>query len=280
MHALIDGDIFLYEFGSAKQENGKPLPWPFVISRLDARIRNILEAVGADTHQIYLTGKGNFREQVATIKPYKGNRPMDKPYWHQHLFDFLVCHRDAIVVEGMEADDAVGIAQCERYLDQLTSHFGITKYLFKELKESDVDHSVICSRDKDLHMIPGWHYTWPAGKQKEQLLWWQDEIGALRCFYKQLLTGDSVDNIPGLYGVGKSSKLLDTVGKCDTELEMFQVVAEAYRLRFGNYWEQFMGENGCLLWIKRGDEDGGGNEWAKRFYKLAEEMSRTQTQEG
>jgi hypothetical protein len=168
----------------------------------------------------------------------------------------------------MEADDAVGIAQYQ-------NRFVVGGHLGKSL---GVD-TVICSRDKDLHMIPGWHYTWPAGKQKEQPLWWQNETNALRCFYKQLLTGDPVDNIPGLYGVGKSSRLCSTVDECDIELEMFQVVAEAYRLRFGSYWDQFMGENGCLLWIKRGDEDGGGNEWAKRFYKLAEEMSRTQTEE-
>ena len=80
MHALIDGDIFLYEFGSAKQDNGQPLQWPFVVSRLDARINNILEAVEATSHQIYITGPGNFRESVATIQKYKGNRPSDKPY--------------------------------------------------------------------------------------------------------------------------------------------------------------------------------------------------------
>ena len=269
MHALIDGDIFLYEFGSAKKEDGSPLPWPFVVSRMDARIYNILDAVGADTHQIYLTGKGNFREQVATIKPYKGHRPADKPYWHSHLFDFLVYHRDAIVVEGMEADDAVGIAQ-------MTPN------------KADTWRTVICSRDKDLHMIPGWHYTWGAGKQKEQPLWWQNETDALRCFYKQLLTGDSVDNIPGLYGVGKSSKLLARIDELDSELEMFRHVAEQYKLRFGSYWDQFMTENGLLLWIKRTgeseDEDVFGVryelEYLDRFDKLAEEMSRTQTEEG
>ena len=47
MHALIDADIFLYSFGSAKGEDGAPAPWPFIISRMDAQINNILEAVGA-----------------------------------------------------------------------------------------------------------------------------------------------------------------------------------------------------------------------------------------
>lgn len=232
MHALIDGDIFLYEFGSAKQENGTPLQWPFVVNRLESRISRILEAVGAETYQIYLTGKGNFRIDVATILPYKGHRPKDKPYWHKKLTEYLLNHRDAIMVEGMEADDAVSIAQWKDFW-------------------ACGEGTVICSRDKDLHMVPGYHYTWPAGKQKEQPLWWQDELDGLRCFYKQLLTGDSTDNILGLYGVGKSSSHVHRIDKCTTELDMYVTVEEQYEKRFGIYGSNFLYENAALLWMLR-----------------------------
>lgn len=235
MHALIDGDIFLYEFGSAKSEDGSPLQWPFIISRLDARINNILEAVGATSHKIYITGPGNFRESVATIQKYKGNRPKDKPYWHAHIKDFLVYHRSAKVVEGVEADDAVGIDQCSHHV----GGYALSK------------ETVIASRDKDLHMIPGYHYTWPAGKQKEKPLWWQNETGALQSFYSQLLTGDSTDNIPGLYGVGPSSALVTRIRSMDNERDMVLYVAEEYKKRFGSYYKQFLIENARLLWILR-----------------------------
>tara|TARA_B100002049_G_scaffold236855_1_gene224891 strand:- start:4115 stop:4912 length:798 start_codon:yes stop_codon:yes gene_type:complete len=240
MHALIDGDIFAYEFGNAKGTSGEqPLPWPFIVSRLDARIANIFSAVGAESSQIYLSGRSNFRVDVATIKPYKGHRPQEKPHWWEKIRDFLVYHRGAIVIDGMEADDILGIEQVNDIY-------------------YDMDHpyrsTVICSRDKDLHMIPGWHYTWGAGKQEEQPLWWQNELDAIRFFYTQLLTGDSTDNIPGLYGVGKSSSLVKYISTCSTELEMYAHVREQYEKRFGSYWNQFLIENARLLWILR--EDG------------------------
>jgi 5'-3' exonuclease len=144
------------------------------------------------------------------------------------------------VVEGIEADDAVGIAQYQ-------NRFVIGGHLGKSL---GID-TVICSRDKDLHMIPGWHYTWSAGAQKEKPLWWQDETEALRCFYRQLLTGDSTDNIPGLYGVGPSSSCVKCISTLDNELDMFRTCYEEYEKRFGSYAEQFIKENADLLWILR-----------------------------
>ena len=230
MHALIDADIFLYSFGSAKGEDGAPAPWPFIISRMDAQINNILEAVGATSHQLYVTGPGNFREEVATIKPYKGQRPSEKPYWHEHLKAFLLEHRDAYQAVGVEADDWLGIAQMKR-------------------QEEYSWPTVICSQDKDLHMIPGWHYSWPVGNRPAKELWWQDETSAIRSFYSQLLTGDSTDNIPGLFGVGKSSTLVKRLSDFDSEYDMYVSVRQEYEKRFGSYWNQFLIENARLLWI-------------------------------
>lgn len=241
MKALIDSDIFQHEFGNATDENGNILPWPFVQSRVQGRINRILEAVGADEYQLYLTSddKSNFRYDIATIKPYKGNRKdLQKPYYYTHIRNFLIDHRDALEIRFMEADDAMAIEQ------------------YKALKEGRKD-TVICSRDKDLKMVPGYHYNWGAGKQLEQEIWWQDEINGLRCFYKQLLTGDSTDNIPGLFGVGKSSKLMSVIDNTDSELGMYNVVFEEYRKRFGNYAEQFLTENARLLWMLEEE----GQEW-------------------
>lgn len=224
LHALIDGDILLYEFGSAKNEDGTPLKWPFVISRLDARLANILNAVNATSHQIYLTGKGNFREKIATIQPYKGHRPSEKPYWHAAVKDFLIKHRNALLVEGYEADDAMAMAQ----------------------HSSKDTQTVICSRDKDLNMVGGWHYQWPSGTKAAEY-WKQDKVGGNRCLTKQMLTGDTTDNIPGLYGVGAKSALLKKVDELENYSEMAQLVAFEYERRFGAYWPQFYWENYFLL---------------------------------
>lgn len=242
MHALIDGDILLYEFGSASREDGNPIPWAFVVSRLDSRIANILNTVSSDTHQLYLTGEGNYRKSDATIKPYKGHRPSEKPYWYEHIWNFLVAHRGAEVVKGIEADDAMGIAQSG-------------------------EETIICSRDKDLKMIPGWHYSWPSGSQPEKGPWWQTEEEGTRFFYQQLLTGDPTDNIPGLYNVGNSSALVKQLKDMDSELEMYKHVRTQYEKRFGSYWTMFLHENARLLWIQREEDE----DVRDRLTKLEEE---------
>lgn len=239
MHAIIDGDHFAYELGSLVDDNGEPLPWRWIISRLDRKIERILEAVGADSYQIYLTSddKSNFRINAATIKPYKGHRPQTKPFHYERIRKHLFFDKGAEMIFGMEADDALGIAQ----------YPGLGCL---------VTESVICSRDKDLHMIPGLHYEWGCGNQNEKKLWWQSEIEALRCFYSQLLTGDTTDNIPGLYGVGPSSSLVQHLHNLDSELLMVKLVQREYERRFGSYWRMFLEENAKLLWILRtNDQD-------------------------
>ena len=83
MHALIDGDILAYEFGSCSYENGEPLGWPLVVSRLDARIQGIVNAVEADTYSIYLTSddKSNFRIDCAI------ERSENLVFGHRHRVD-------------------------------------------------------------------------------------------------------------------------------------------------------------------------------------------------
>jgi hypothetical protein len=97
MKALIDADIFQYEFGSCTDSEYKPLAWPLVQARVQGRINTILEATGATSYQLYLTSddKSNFRYKIATIRPYKGHRPTEKPYWYNGIRNFLVDHRGA-----------------------------------------------------------------------------------------------------------------------------------------------------------------------------------------
>lgn len=272
MKALIDADILPYEFGGMVEleDPEQPLPWEILRSMVDDRINQILEAVGATEHALYLTDSAsNFRVGVATIKPYKGHRKAEKPpQWaavRQHLID----NWNAEVQYGIEADDRLGIEQMSSYWLE-----------FAKLElDNPFDSTVICSRDKDLHMIPGWHYVWPCGKQEERM-WFQDETSAIRCFYKQLLTGDTSDNILGLYGVGSSSKLVKSIEEMEKEQLMFNLVFKAYEDRFGSYAFHFLRENSQLLWMLREEpvstyawpwEDGallGGKEVTDRLTEL------------
>jgi 5'-3' exonuclease len=194
--------------------------------------KSIMEAILNDLevseHKVYLTGKGNYRDEVATIKGYKANRdPAAKPKYLPDVRDYLQEFWSAIVIEGMEADDQMGIEQ--------------SSYV----RVGFVDTTIICSIDKDLKMIPGWHYNFV--KREREFV---DEITAWRNFYTQCLMGDSTDNIPGWCNITGNkvgqSKLARGLKDLTTPQEMSEYVAKCYE---GH--EAELEEIAELLWICR-----------------------------
>ena len=247
--ALIDGDVLAYSFGSLTKRPGSPPnfcpelsvgdPLPFAVcwASLQKLIEDIKVKTKCEDATIFLssTTHPTWRYDIATIQPYKGNRGgKDKPHQWANIRANFPIHYDCIVAEGIEADDAMGMAQ------MLSHNYPLVN-----------NPTVICTPDKDLSMIPGWHYSWATGTRKEIPLWYQDELGALKCFYKQLLTGDDTDNILGLYGMGPKSTALAKVDACTNEDQMVQIVFREYERRFGSYAMKFMTETGQLLWIQR-----------------------------
>ena len=102
-------------------------------------------------------------------------------------------------------------------------------------------------------MIPGMHYN----IDKEEVIQISTEQ-AWRNFYGQMLTGDSTDNIPGLYGVGKitAKKILSEIS--DPHL-MQKAVKHWYKkcypeLSNDKLREIFL-EIGTLLWIRRKEDE-------------------------
>ena len=231
MHALVDCDIFCYEIGSMRNpDTGVPLPWGVIKRLVDERIFDIWDKTKAESWQGYLTGPGNFRFDVATIQPYKDHRG-EKPFWYTGIYNYLAEDRGARIIVGKEADDAISIAA------------------------SRTPGTVICTRDKDLLQVPGWHYGWASGKQKERPLHWVSELDGWKSFFTQCLTGDPVDNIPGLYNVGPKAASVQRVQQATDELQCFKIVKEEYEQRFGSYWDMFLCENGRLLWMLRSEDD-------------------------
>jgi len=185
-------------------------------------MEGIIKAVNATDYKCYLTGKGNFRETLATWGKYKGGRSA-KPRLYQEARDYLIDRWDAEVVHGIEADDAMGIYQCNN------------------------DNTVICSIDKDLLMIPGDHYNF---RKNEHMT--IDHVTALRNFYRQCLTGDPIDNIPGLRkwtGKNATKAMKEALEEMETPAEMEGHVVDCY-LGAGGTVEMFA-ETSQLLWILR-----------------------------
>lgn len=229
MKTLIDGDILVYRIGfTTETEDLHIAYW-----RMDTLVDRILQETGAGTYQIYLTETHDetaFRRQV--YPEYKMNRKQARPIHYLDLREYLCSQWNAQVVKIIEADDALGIEQYR-------------------LMEEKID-SVIASIDKDLDMIEGHHYNFV----KEE--WYNvDYYNAIRNFYKQLLTGDTVDNIKGVPGIGPK-KAEGILSELYTEYEMFDTVRDVY----GNDEEMLM--NGEVLWILRKPYPHG--EWKYTTY--------------
>lgn len=151
---------------------------PFVAKAI---INMIQQDTKCDKYQVFLTGEKNFRDEIATLLPYKGDRDHStRPIYYKEATDLLKLRYRAQVVEGREADDAMSI------------------YQWYHLKNDTGWESVICSQDKDLRMVPGLNYN-PTTRKLDDI-----SVGYARLwFFTQLLTGDkSVDNIPGIYRMG------------------------------------------------------------------------------
>lgn len=212
MKALIDADIVAYRVACTCQEDDAQ---DFVFARLEDLVDSILVNTEATEYRLFLTGKDNFRYTV--YPEYKAHRPKEKPFWLEAARQYLIATFNAEVIDGQEADDAMGIYQTE--------------------------DTIICSIDKDLLMIPGRHYNFV----KDEFITVTKESG-IRHFYIQCLTGDRADNIKGIEKIGpkKAEKLL---AGCITEKEMFDAVRNAY----SNDEEFIM--NARVLWIRRKDNE-------------------------
>ena len=213
-HILIDGDIIGYRIGfSTEEENEK-----IVISRVATFVETMLwEDLEAETYQGYLTGKDNFRNEIAITAPYKGNRSAPKPKHLQLIRDYLVSAWDFKISVGQEADDEIAIEHTARNYE-----------------------SIIASIDKDFLQLRGNHWNFV----KKEMTFVTDKEALLN-FYRQVLTGDRVDNIIGLKGIGpvKADKIL---AHCESAADMYLACVEAY----GGSTERVI-ENARLLWLRR-----------------------------
>ena len=89
-----------------------------------AQIQQCLDVCNATKCRVYLTGKTNYRNEEAVTYSYKGNRKdVSKPVHHQAIRDYMLERWDAILVEGIEADDALSIAVSYTHLTLPTTPY-------------------------------------------------------------------------------------------------------------------------------------------------------------
>lgn len=255
MIPLIDGDILPWEIGCAVEYGEREIPdFSFVKDCIDGRIDGICRSVGATAPPvIFLSGPDNFRNEIAKRKGYKENRKgKEKPFHFYNIRAYLIHSYGAIVSDGVEADDLMATAQ--------------------------TDSTIICSRDKDLRQVPGYHFSWECGMQGEIGPFLVDELGefwtkklpkelkgtGLRFFFAQCLMGDTVDNIPGLPKCGPV-KTYKTLDPCKTEEELEKAVFSLYEEVYGENAKKELTEQAQLVWMVREMKDGKPVMWEPKY---------------
>lgn len=249
--ALVDGDVLVYINGFAAQETwytcedeevfptlgkakehsvkiGADTDTIFATTAAEPKshalklVKNTLERIkdrtGARKLQVYLSGDSNYRDEIAVTRPYKGNRKAAKPLHYDNIRKYLQEVWAAEVTDGIEADDALGINQTPT--------------------------SCICTIDKDLDMVEGYHYNFQTDR-----FYSINPLGGKKNFYTQLLTGDTVDNIQGVPGIGKVKAGNLLRGMTDEE-EMYWTVLCEYEKKYDKPFEVML-EMADLLWILR-----------------------------
>jgi 5'-3' exonuclease len=218
---LIDGDIIAYRAAFASEKDFVEDAKNKVDELMQAILKNTCVFIDRDSYEVYLSGRTNFRHEIAKTAPYKGNRKSRPKPIHLGLCrDYLTIEYGAITTDGEEADDAMAIRATELGKD-----------------------TIIASVDKDMLQVPCLHYN-----ITKQTLTEVSEADGKVSFFCQVLTGDTADNIYGIYGIGpkKAAKLLKD---CQTDLEYWSTIVKAYEDDGGG--EERAIETAQLVWLRR-----------------------------
>lgn len=263
MTPLIDADVLLHEIGWSSQfkdkDTGEEILFDFdrAAELLDNKIKLICLETDATEEPILFVSDSewlakkqrrefvpNYRHSVATTKPYKGTRTNPKPFHFYNLLAYMLGNYNVVVSkDGYEADDEISIHQYKSW-------------------SSGHNDTIICSRDKDLRICPGSHYSWECGSQASIGPITIEPVGFLKryeednktlgfglaFFFYQMLVGDAVDNIPGLPSCGDvfARKLLEGA---TTEEDFYERVKQAYKDKLGPDAKRHFIEQGKLIWI-------------------------------
>ena len=178
MNLLIDADFIVYKCCAACEteiDYGEDVI--FVTSNFSEAYKAVTSEISKITKQfgdfakpiLFFSSPKNFRKKISP--DYKGHRNRKKPCGYKRVIRNLRIQYDVIVMNGLEADDAMGI--------YATQHKG----------------NIIVSPDKDMRQIPGKLYNLETTQDitAEEGTQWH---------YIQTLAGGQTDGYSGVPGIG------------------------------------------------------------------------------
>jgi len=167
----VDADIIAYRCAAAC--DGKEPDE--LLQTIDGFIDNVVRETQVSNLAMFLSGKKNFRYDMAKTKPYKGNREkIIRPDYLGDAKDYIESCYGGYIEKNYEADDCIASFMIQ---NEGVAHAGI---------------------DKDIRQVEGWHYNF-VKKHWEHT----NEEDSILKLYRQVCMGDSSDHIPGLPRIGE-----------------------------------------------------------------------------
>ena len=203
MILLVDGDPIVYKAAAAAEEELDFDPELTIITGnfttgkrvVTQAINDLLTRFDATKLTLYFTSTTNFRKEVC--ETYKGNRTKRKPCGYKKLKRWAMETWRSEQVEGLEADDLLGIAA--------------TSGKYKRF--------VLCSPDKDLEQFAC--RIWNGKEEFTQT----PEAAELKR-WMQSLTGDSTDGYKGVPQCGP--KKAEAILKKVKDGKYYEAVLKTY----------------------------------------------------
>lgn len=211
----MDADVLLYKFGCSAEEffdfgeGGSAFTlrsMTDVKNDLEQFLTELCRSTKTKDFLMCLSDSGKtFRYDI--LPSYKHNRRgKEKPKLYYEIREHVQEIYPWKQIPKLEADDVMGVLA--------TKHPG--KY-------------IVATIDKDLKQVPGWHYNW----KKDSSTKFVSETEANLMFYRQCLTGDTVDGFSGCPGIGvkNAEKILNQVQqdyKEPTEFDYWYRIVGAY----------------------------------------------------
>jgi len=158
-----------------------PEPLENALKAVKTTIESVCDKFEVLRYYGYIGGSKNFRDDVCTLMPYKGQRPPEKPVHLLACRDYVTQHHNAVTAKGVEADDMVA------------------RDNYKAVQEKQ--NFVVSAQDKDYKGCEGnWYFYLNNDHRKVRglgKLWRNDKEadGHGRMFkYLQICMGDDSDN--------------------------------------------------------------------------------------
>lgn len=181
--AILDADVIVHRACSYVEARPMGEVWGFTP---EAQIQSICDDIieqwleWSTCYELILafTGEGECHRRNY-LPAYKRNRTNPKPENYYDALQELTSRYESVSLPNLEGDDIMGLW----------------------LTRGDAD--VIISPDKDIYTIPGVVLRIPYKEEEKPLLKHNSLVDANRFYFKQALTGDSVDGYKGAPGIGR-----------------------------------------------------------------------------